>query len=91
MCIDLGHLIVHGFDVAATLDMYAHKTTIIHLHGASGGRDHLPLNALSPRNWQIIESFILDFKGIVSLEVFSFEYLKQSLAFLENNWTAVID
>ena len=86
VCIDLGHLIVNGFDVASTINRYASKATIIHLHGASGGKDHLPLNALSQRNWEIIGSFILWFKGVVSLEVFSFEYLEQSLTFLDAYW-----
>ena len=85
-CIDFGHLIVNGYNVEKIIHEFAHRTTIIHLHGATGSNDHLPLNVLSPHHWKAIGSFLLDFKGIVSLEVFSFEHLERSLRYLHNFW-----
>lgn len=89
VCIDLGHLLVHQFDVEAVFAAHAHRTAIIHLHGVSGRRDHLPLDCLPPRHWNVLAPLLRDFKETVSLEVFSFEYLERSLAFLDKHWHAL--
>jgi sugar phosphate isomerase/epimerase len=91
VCLDFGHLIVNGFNVEKVIKAHAHRTTVIHLHGASDGRDHLPLSRMSADNWAVIGPFIRNFKGIVCLEVFSFDDLAQSLAFLNRDWSNNID
>jgi sugar phosphate isomerase/epimerase len=86
---DLGHLIVHGEDLKRVSDKYLDKTSIIHLHGVADRKDHLALDRLpKPLVTPVFE--ILDqFSGSVSLEVFSFENLNTSLAFLERCWATV--
>jgi hypothetical protein len=46
ICLDLGHLILHGHDLERHLDRYLDHTTVIHLHGVHDGRDHLPLDLM---------------------------------------------
>jgi sugar phosphate isomerase/epimerase len=89
VCIDLGHLLVNEFNVGAVFEAHAHRTTIIHLHGVADGRDHLPLDRMPSRQWAALIPFLIDFKGTVSLEVFSFDALQRSLDFLEGYWQAL--
>ena len=86
VCIDLGHLIVNQFDIQAAFNRYYQKTVIIHLYGAESRHDHLSLDYLSPINTDIIMPILKQFKGIVSLEVFSYDGLVSSLNFLEKCW-----
>lgn len=83
VCIDLGHLMVNRFDVEAVFNQYRERTTIIHLHGVENSRDHLSLDKLSRKNRDAVIRILKQFKGIVSLEVFSHENLVASLSELE--------
>jgi sugar phosphate isomerase/epimerase len=86
VCMDLGHLIIYGFDMKDVFDRYRNATSIIHLHGAGNGRDHQALDLLSPPDLKTILEILKRFTGIVSLEVFSFDHLLASLNFLEKVW-----
>jgi sugar phosphate isomerase/epimerase len=86
ICMDLGHLMVHGFDIKKVFKKYAYRTSIIHLHGIENEHDHLtlerlPINLIEPVLW-----ILKRFSGVVSLEIFSFENLNSSLKFLEHHW-----
>ncbi len=86
VCIDIGHLIVHGYDVQAVFDKYSNKIAMIHLHGVEGGNDHLALNRL-PEKWiEPVFKILNKFDGSVSLEIFSFDHLEISLNFLDRCW-----
>ena len=41
ICLDLGHLMRHGFDIKSAFNKYGSKTAMIHLHGFMNNRDHL--------------------------------------------------
>ncbi|RMG60923.1 MAG: sugar phosphate isomerase/epimerase [Deltaproteobacteria bacterium] len=41
LCGDIGHVLIHGFDVDRFIDEFLPLCRVVHLHGASGGRDHL--------------------------------------------------
>jgi sugar phosphate isomerase/epimerase len=86
ICLDLGHLIVHGYHLTALFNKYADRTSMIHLHGVKNGHDHLALNKLSDEFIEPVLDILKQFAGSVSLEVFSFDDLKTSLEFLENHW-----
>ena len=86
VCIDLGHLMVYGFHMETVFNRYCHRTSIIHLHGVENHKDHLPLNRLSKENLVIVMEILKRFNGVVSLEVFSYSHLKDSLTFLEKLW-----
>lgn len=80
ICVDVGHLILHGFDLAKVLDLFAARTTILHLHGVVAGRDHLSVRHLEPDNRNTISRYLKNFKGSVSIEVFSIDQLTESMA-----------
>lgn len=88
VCLDLGHLILYGFDVKDVFERYKHRTSIIHLHGANERQDHQALDFLSTSNLDIIFKLLEHFKGSVSIEVFSYEHLNASLNHFEKTWTA---
>ena len=78
-CIDIGHVILNGFDLAEVLTLFARRTTILHLQGVAGGRDHQAVNHLDHHDQRIISRFLQDFKGSATIEVFSLEHLQASL------------
>ena len=86
VCMDLGHLILFGLDMKDVFDRYKNRTSIIHLHGANEHRDHKPLEFLSSSNLKTILEMLKQFKGVVSIEVFSYEHLNASLKYLESVW-----
>jgi len=43
VCIDIGHLIVHGFELEAVFNKYSGIISIIHLHGVENSLDHVSL------------------------------------------------
>ena len=84
VCIDVGHLILYGFDPEAVFKRHKNRTPILHLHGVDNHKDHLPLDRLTKENVETVVRMLKQFEGVVSLEVFSFDYLKASLSFLDN-------
>ena len=86
LCMDIGHLMVHGFDAQAFFQKYADIISIIHLHGVENGQDHIALNRLSEKNIHLVMKILKQFRGVVSLEVFSYHHLNASLNFLEEHW-----
>jgi sugar phosphate isomerase/epimerase len=81
-CIDVGHVLKHGFDLKKVLVDLAPQTTIIHLHGTLAGSDHLDLASLDRSAWKTLHPFLTSFQGSLSLEVFSPERLYASMVCL---------
>ena len=86
VCLDLGHLMVHGFDCRTAFDTYGSRTSIMHLHGVEQTRDHLALNRLAENETAAVIDILQQFTGVLSLEVFSYKHLLPSLQYLENIW-----
>ena len=86
VCIDIGHLLVNGFDVKKVFDKHSGNTLIIHLHGVENKKDHVSLNRLSLEQMDQIIGILKRYYGVVSLEVFSFDNLSTSLTVLEKHW-----
>ncbi len=86
ICLDIGHILIHGQDLKLYLNKYLPKASIIHLHGFQKGIDHLGIDQLSESALEMILTHLHDYHGIVSLEVFSIEDLKRSLVTLEEKW-----
>jgi sugar phosphate isomerase/epimerase len=83
ICMDVGHLLLNDQDVGGFFKRYASRIVIIHLHGAQNGRDHLPLGRLPPPADHVVPKLLSGYQGIVSLEVFSYDALAESLSWLE--------
>jgi sugar phosphate isomerase/epimerase len=86
VCMDMGHLMVHGVDISAFFDNWKDRITIVHLHGVNGATDHLPLDRLSKDLMQTVLKILRSFSGVVSLEVYSYASLNASLAHLGRQW-----
>jgi sugar phosphate isomerase/epimerase len=85
VCLDIGHLILNHENIETVFRRYAGQTTMIHLHGVNNGKDHLALDVFD-QNWlDKIFSLLGQYTGTVSIEVFSFKHLLDSLTVLENN------
>jgi sugar phosphate isomerase/epimerase len=86
ICLDIGHILIHGQDLRLYLEKYLANTSIIHLHGFQNGIDHLGIDLLPEPALKLILPYLRDYKGIVSIEVFSMDDLKKSLVILEERW-----
>ena len=87
ICMDIGHLLVCGYDPAAFYERHADRIRIIHLHGVRDGKDHLGLHHLDRNQSRMMIDILSRFKGVVSLEVFSYRHLARSLDHLAHCWT----
>jgi sugar phosphate isomerase/epimerase len=83
VCMDLGHLLLRGQHPGLFFERFGPKISIMHLHAVENGRDHQALTKLKPPADEVVRQLLADFKGIISLEVFSFEALSVSLDWLE--------
>lgn len=86
VCIDIGHLLLYGFDFDAVYRKYSKITRGIHLHGVKDGRDHLALDVMDASRLEGIIRTLKGYTETLSLEVFSFRHLASSLAFFETCW-----
>lgn len=83
-CIDLGHLLVNNYNVAAHLQRHLSRTRVIHLHGVCDARDHLALTALPPARLRQLLNSIDNFTGVLTLEIFNYEGVRDSLVCLNS-------
>jgi sugar phosphate isomerase/epimerase len=86
ICLDIGHMVIYHQDIRGYLKKYLPQTSIIHLHGVDNGVDHLGIERLNGKIVDLILSKLRSFTGILSIEVFSFGDLKNSLEVLEQKW-----
>ena len=87
ICLDLGHLMIYDYDLLEVFNKYAFKTSVLHLHGVENDRDHIALDRLSEKSASSVLQVLKKYTGVVSLEVFSFDDLKSSLKFFEDQWS----
>jgi sugar phosphate isomerase/epimerase len=86
ICLDIGHILIYGQDLPLYLKKYLPNTSIIHLHGFQNGIDHLGIDKMDGKTVDLILSYLQNYNGILSIEVFSFDDLKNSLEVLEQKW-----
>jgi len=86
ICLDIGHMLLYELDIQSYLKKYLPQTSIIHFHGVENGIDHLGIDRLNGKIINSILSKLQSFTGVLSIEVFSFGDLKNSLEVLEQKW-----
>jgi sugar phosphate isomerase/epimerase len=86
ICLDIGHILTHGYDLDHYFKTYLPETSIIHLHGVNNGSDHLGIERLPEPDLDLILSALRHYHGLVSIEVFSIDKLGSSLSILEEKW-----
>ena len=79
VCLDVGHVVRFGYDLQDTLNLFSQRIAIFHLHGVTGDQDHRALNHLPLEFRQMVTPLLKNFRGSVSLEVFSYQNLMDSL------------
>jgi len=84
VCLDTGHLALQAGDLEAFLQKYGPRIAIGHLHGLDDGQDHRALGGLPDHYVALLKNWLQGFHGSVSLEVFAFEPLLESLTYLEH-------
>ncbi len=84
VCLDVGHVIRYGYNLERVMMDFGPCTTIVHLHGVADGQDHRSLARLDPDARRIVRRFLKNFTGSVSLEVFSYQRLMDSLTCLDD-------
>jgi adenosylcobalamin phosphodiesterase len=84
VCIDVGHVLLGGLDLAAYLDRHLPRCRVMHLHGIVDGKDHRGAGALGPQTLGLLRRRLADgAERVVTLEVFSREDFEDSLVALE--------
>lgn len=86
VCMDMGHIMARGGNINAFFDRWHERISVAHLHGVNGERDHLPLDRLSDALMIEVLDLLKRFRGVVSLEVFSFDALNASIKHLRHEW-----
>jgi sugar phosphate isomerase/epimerase len=84
VCVDVGHVLLGGGDLAAHLDRHLPRCRVMHLHGIVDGWDHRSAGALGPQTLGLLrERLMVDAERVVTLEVFGREDFEDSLRTLE--------
>lgn len=85
VCLDVGHLVHNGYDVAAHLDRYLRATRVVHLHGVLEGRDHRDLSGLEPVLLEDLFRRLCDeapHERVLTMEIFGQEDFERSVEVL---------
>jgi sugar phosphate isomerase/epimerase len=87
ICLDVGHIVFYGQPLGLYLHRYLSRARIIHLHGNSGGRDHLDLGRLPAATLDLLFTSLATLPKVndlvVTLEIFSATDLEISRAVVE--------
>src|SRR5512139_831285 len=87
VCLDVGHIILYDQPLELYLHRYLSRTRVIHLHGNSGGRDHLDLGRLPAAKLDLLFTSLATLPQVddlvVTLEIFSEKDLEISRVVVE--------
>ena len=86
VCMDIGHLILRDIPLLDVFEPYRDHITMLHLHGVENGKDHQPLTHLSESSWKALAHILRSYHSAVSIEVFSYHHLRDSLEALDDKW-----
>lgn len=82
VCVDVGHLVMHGLDVEPFAAEWAHRCTAVHVHGSKpGGPDHRSLAEMDPRELADVFAIFerIGFSGVMTMEVFGMDDFTSSM------------
>ncbi len=82
VCLDLGHLVRYGHDLEEGLGLLP-RVRHLHYHGVQNGRDHQALTDAKQARMLVRRLAEAGYDGVVTLEMYSLENLKASLALLD--------
>jgi sugar phosphate isomerase/epimerase len=86
VCLDVGHILLSGYDIDAYLETYLSCCRVLHLHGIREGIDHCDIGGLENHTLKLILSRLCttatETKRVLTLEVFNQGDLERSLNIL---------
>lgn len=85
VCLDLGHLVHYGHDLEEGLGLLP-QVRHLHYHGVRDGRDHQALTDMEQARMLGKRLAAAGYDGVITLEMYSLEKLKGSLALLAEAW-----
>ena len=85
VCLDIGHLVHYGHDLEEGLGLLP-QARHLHYHGVRDGRDHQALTDMEQARMLGKRLAAAGYDGVVTLEMYSLEKLKGSLALLDTAW-----
>jgi sugar phosphate isomerase/epimerase len=87
VCLDIGHLVVNGYDATAYCDSWLKHARVLHVHGVDpSGRDHVDLSHLDA---DLLRYLLMKLKNenhiprVMTMEIFSQEDFEKSMIVLE--------
>jgi len=89
VCLDLGHLVRYGHDLEEGLALLP-QVRHLHYHGVQDGKDHQALTDAEQARMLGKRLAEAEYDGVVTLEMYSLENLKASLALLDEAWQPFI-
>jgi sugar phosphate isomerase/epimerase len=84
VCMDTGHLVRTGTDIASFFEAHRQRIRLIHLQGADENREHLALDRLSGEDRATVRGILRGFDRWVTIEVFDRGRLDASLDTLQS-------
>jgi sugar phosphate isomerase/epimerase len=88
VCLDIGHILLSGYDLAAYLDIYLPRCRVVHLHGIREGKDHRDIGGLAHHDLTRIlgdlQATATQQERVLTLEVFDRRDFDRSLNVLRN-------
>ena len=84
ICLDLGHLIHFGLPVEETIERFAPRCRMVHLHGVAGGKDHRSLAEMETAHIDRLLPFLLSYTHTLSVEIFKADPCFESIALLDS-------
>ncbi len=85
VCLDIGHLLLGGYDIQSHLVKYRDRLHLMHIHGVNDGRDHQSLRHLDP---VLLKAAVQAMAGgddyrVMTVEVFNETDFRESMTVLE--------
>jgi len=88
VCLDIGHILMGGYDLPAYLQQYLPRCRVVHLHGIRDGRDHRDIGGLADpvltSVWNALRSAAGQRQRVLTLEIFSQDDLSRSMDILRD-------
>lgn len=82
VCLDIGHLLLYGYEPEEEIDRHLSRTRVLHLHGVEDGQDHRSLACLPAGLLATLMEKLgngLNHTRVVTMEIFDEGSLVQSL------------
>jgi sugar phosphate isomerase/epimerase len=86
VCLDAGHVVLHGLDLNGYLERVGDLARVVHLHGVIDKKDHRSITGISRADLQAIVGMSASPKNgcrVVTLELFNQGDFEESLAIME--------